>query len=126
MRLVSFERDGAIAEMQSDGAIYTLWNGKRRFVGRVSNDVLVDAHGTPTLTCAHREVGLPGTEAKGHYDERDDFVDDHRRITILDDGMVSTNGESSMVRVEGPIAKTRRTAVLLVIAAFPPRPRGLQ
>ena len=125
MRLVSFEHDGVIAEMEGDGAIYTSWNGKRRFVGRVSNDAILDAHGTPTLTCVHREVGLPGTEAKGHYDERDGFVDDHRHITIGDDGMVSRNGELSM-RVEGPIAKTRRTAVLLVLAAFPPQPRGLQ
>jgi hypothetical protein len=56
---------------------------------------------------------------KGRYDEHDVYVDGPTRIAIADDGMVTMNGHGEgQVKIEGPIAKTRRTAVLLVIAAM--------
>jgi hypothetical protein len=121
MRLVALEHGSEwepIAEMQGDGAIYGLKNGQRKFAGRVSNDALLDAHDTPSLTCVHREVGLPGVTTKGHYDDHDAYVDERTRIAIADDGTVSMNGKPGGAKIEGPIAKTRRTAVLLVLAAL--------
>ena len=118
MRLVAGKESEPLAEMQGDGSIYGLKNGSRKFFGRVSNDALLDAHDVPSLTCIHREVSLPAAEAKGRYDEHDVYADDRTRIQIADDGTVTLNGASGNVRIEGPIQKTRRTAMLLVIAAF--------
>ncbi len=107
-------------EMQGDGAIYAYAkDGARRFVAQVKNDALVDAHEVPTLTCIHREIASPGSAAKATYDEHDTYVDDRMHITIADDGMVTvSNAEGRGARIEGPIAKTRRTAILLVLAAL--------
>jgi hypothetical protein len=122
MRLVALEHGAEwepIAEMTGDGSIYSLKKGGRKFAGRVSNDALLDAHETPSLSCVHREVGLPGVTNKGHYDMDDTYVDGPTRISIGDDGMVALNGRSDgHVKIEGPLPKGRRTAVLLVIAAL--------
>jgi len=121
MRLVALEHGTEwepMAEMTGDGSIYVL-KKERKFFGRVSSDALMDAHETPTLTCVHREVGLPGVTNKGKYDEHDAYVDGPNTISIADDGMVTMNGKGDgHVKIEGPIAKTRRTAILLVIAAL--------
>jgi hypothetical protein len=121
MRLVALEHgteEEPVAEMQGDGSIYGLKKGTRKFAGRVLHDALLDAYDTPSLTCVHREVGLPGVTTKGHYDAQDAYVDAGTRIAIADDGTVTLNGKSGGVRVEGPIAKSRRTAILLVLAAL--------
>jgi hypothetical protein len=110
-----------MAEMQGDGSIYTLRKGTRQFAGRVSNDAMLDKHETPSLTCVHREVGLPGSTLHGHYDPDDAYVDERTRIAVADDGAVTmtlgTHPVTGQVRIEGPIAKIKRTAVLLVLAA---------
>jgi hypothetical protein len=125
MRLVTREHGGQWeprVEMQGDGSIYVLRDGGRQFMGRLSNDALLDKHDTPSLTCVHREVGLPGSAVTGHYDETDAFVDKRTRIAVADDGTITMTlgahaDSSNEVRVEGPIVKMRRTAVLLVLAA---------
>jgi hypothetical protein len=121
MRLVALEHGTEwepMAEMTGDGSIYVL-KKERKFFGRVSNDALMDAHETPTLTCTHREVGLPGNAMKGRYDDHDAYVDGPTTIAIADDGMVTMNGRGDgKVKIEGPLPKTKRTAVLLVIAAM--------
>ncbi len=121
MRLVALEHgthEKVLAEMMGDGSIYGLKKGTRKFAGRVHHDALLDAYDTPSLTCVHKEIGLPGVTTKGHYDAEDAYVDDRTRIAVLDDGTVTLNGKSGGVRVEGPIAKARRTAILLVLAAL--------
>jgi hypothetical protein len=121
MRLVALEHgteEKPIAEMQGGGSIYGLKRGERKFAGRLYHDALLDAYDTPSLTCVHREVGLPGVTTKGHYDAEDAYVDERTRIAIADDGTVTLNGKAGGVRVDGPIAKTRRTAILLVLAAL--------
>ena len=126
MRLVALEHgpqaraegEKPIAEMQGDGSIYSTKHGERHFFGRVSNDALLDAHDTPVFTCVHREIGLPGSPMKGHYDATDAYDDGHARIAIQDDGTVTMNGKAGGAKIEGPVAKTRRTAVLLVFAAM--------
>jgi hypothetical protein len=109
-----------VAEMQGDGAMYALHGGERTFVGRVSNDAMLDKHDTPSLTCVHREVGLPGSDLHGHYEADDTYVDSRTRIAVADDGKVTmTLGRNppmpDEVRAEGPLPK--RTVVLLVLAA---------
>jgi len=120
MRLVALEHGSEwepMAEMTGDGSIYVLKKG-RKFFGRVSNDALMDAHETPTLSCVHREVGLPGVTNKGRYDDHDAYADGPTTIAIADDGMVTMNGHGEgHVKIEGPMT-AKRTAVLLVIAAM--------
>lgn len=122
MRLVVPRRGGEwepIVEMQGDGAIYRYKDGARKFVARVKNDALLDAHDVPSLTCIHREIAVPGAAAKAQYDEKDTFFDSRVHITVADDGAVTMSGAPGVdVRIEGPITKTRRTAVLLVLAAL--------
>ncbi len=121
MRLVALEHgteEVVVAEMTGDGSIYGLKHGERKFAGRVYHDALLDAYDTPSLTCVHREIGLPGVTIKGHYDAEDAYVDARTRSAILDDGTVTLNGKPGDVRVEGPIHKARRTAILLVLAAL--------
>ena len=121
MRLVALEHGTEwepMAEMTGDGSIYVLKKG-RKFFGRVSNDAVMDAHETPTFTCVHREVGLPGVSNKGRYDDHDAYVDGPTTIAIADDGMVTMNGQGEgKVKIEGPLPKAKRTAVLLVMAAM--------
>jgi uncharacterized protein (DUF1684 family) len=125
MRLL-VERHGKdwepLVEMQGDGAIYKYKDAARQFVGQVKNDALLDAHEVPSLTCIHREIGVPGAEAKARYDEHDTYYDSRIHITVADDGTVTAAGAPGEpafgVRIEGPITKTRRTAVLLVLAAL--------
>jgi len=115
-----------IAEMQGDGVIYRLHGDRREFVGHITGDAMQDAHDTPMLTCVHREVGLPGSNVHGHYEADDTYVDDRTRISIADDGTVTfaLDGKASSdrhVRVEGPIPKVKRTAVMFVLMASAPR-----
>jgi hypothetical protein len=126
MRLVMLEHRTEwepVIEMQGDGSIYSLKKGERKFFGRVSNDALVDMHEVPSFTCIHREISVAASTLKAHYDQDDTYVDDHTRISIADDGTVTVTlgthpQESHGLRVEGPVAKARRTAALLVIAAI--------
>jgi hypothetical protein len=125
MQLVSLDRaptEGKpIAQMQGDGAMYSLRDGARSFVGRVSNDAMLDKYDTPSLTCVHREVGLPGSALQGHYEADDTYVDDRTRISVADNGTLTMSFDGREVpihlRVEGPLPKIKRSAVLLVLAA---------
>ncbi|HEY2364779.1 MAG TPA: hypothetical protein VGH87_00290, partial [Polyangiaceae bacterium] len=121
MRLVALEHGTEwepMAEMTGDGSIYVL-KKEKKFFGRVSNDAMLDAHETPVLTCTHREVGLPGNAMKGKYDDHDAYVDGPTMIVVADDGMVTMNGHGEgHVKIEGPLPKAKRTAVLLVMAAM--------
>jgi hypothetical protein len=121
MRLVALEHGAEwepMAEMTGDGSIYVL-KKEKKFFGRVSNDAMLDAHETPVLTCTHREVGLPGNAMKGKYDDHDAYVDGPTTISVGDDGMVTMNGHGEgHVKIEGPLPKAKRTAVLLVMAAM--------
>jgi hypothetical protein len=123
MRVV--ERKGEewvpVAEMQGDGSMVQIRPDERRFLGRVQNDAVIDAHDVPSFTCIRREVEVPGGPLKGRYDSSDAYVDARTRVAIGDDGSITmTLGAHPPealpgMRVEGPIARTRRTAALLVI-----------
>ncbi len=121
MRLLALEHGAEwepIAEMQGDGSIYST-KKERHFVGRVSNDAVLDAHDVPAMTCIHRELDIAGGPNKGHFDASDAYVDARTRIEVADDGTVTFNGSTKKsVKVEGVVPKTRRTAVLLVIEAL--------
>lgn len=121
MQLLALEHGAEwvpIAEIQGDGWIYNT-KKERHFVARVSNDALLDMHDVPNMTCIHREIDIAGGQNKGHYDASDAYVDARTRIEVGDDGMVTLNGSApKSVKVVGVVPKTRRTAVLLVIAAL--------
>lgn len=107
-----------MVEMTGDGSIYAYKAGRRRFYARVSKDALLDAHEVPTLTCIHRVVSEPAGAEAAHYGERDEYLGNGTTISIDDDGTIHAGQTESPIRIEGPIAKTRRTAALLVVAVM--------
>jgi hypothetical protein len=123
MRLLVLEKGTEwkpLVEMQGDGTIYRFKDDARHFVARVKNDTILDVHDVPSLTCIHREIATAGTdEKKAAYDEHDTYFDDRIHIMIADDGTVTVSDSAGVgARIEGPIAKTRRTAALLVVTAL--------
>jgi hypothetical protein len=122
MRLLVLEKGTEwkpLVEMQGDGTIYRFKDDARHFVARVKNDTLLDAHDVPSATCIHREIATAGSDSKkAAYDEHDTYFDDRIHIIIADDGTVTVSGSGVGARIEGPIAKTRRTAALLVVTAL--------
>ncbi len=124
MRLV-VEQDGQqkpVAEMIGDGSMYSLKRGERHFVGRISNDSVLDVHDTPSMTCIHREIDMVGGGNKGRYDEQDAYVDSRTRIAVGDDGAITltmgAHPPQTSGRVEGVTPKTRRTAVVFVMSVL--------
>ncbi len=114
-----------VAEMQGDGSIYNVTKGRPRFVGRVKDDALLDKHDVPSLVCVHDEVSSPAAPnmTPARYGQHDELVDKRLQITVADDGtvdVVTGHGAAGAprVRVEGPIARARRTATLLVLTAL--------
>ena len=119
MRIV--ERGRTAVEMSGDGSMTLLVGDERRFLGRVSNDAVLDAHEMPTLTCVHREVGVPGTAPNARYDASDAYASEPMKVAVGDDGAVTVTlpGHAPErlpdTRVEGPLPRARRTAELLVM-----------
>ena len=125
MRVVEREPGGGewkpLAEMEGDGSMVQIRTDERHFLGRVSNDAVLDAHDVPSFTCIHRKVEVPGTALAGRYDEHDEYVDARTRVKVGDDGSITltlgTHPAEALakVRVEGQTPRTRRTAELLVM-----------
>ena len=123
MQLVEVKDGGArpVAEMQGDGSMVQLRRDERHFLGRVSNDAVLDAHEVPSFTCIRKQVEVPGTGLKGRYDADDAYVDSRTRVFVGNDGAITltlgTHPPETLrqMRVEGPVARARRTAELLVI-----------
>jgi len=121
------EVDHPIAEMSGDGSMTRIRPDERQFLGRVSNDAVLDAHEMPSLTCIRKQVEMPGTGLRGHYDAEDAYVDPETRVFVGDDGAITlTLGKHPpetlrKLRVVGPAAKYRRTAELLVVSLLTAR-----
>jgi hypothetical protein len=123
MRIVESKNgeERSVVEMSGDGTMVAIGRDARHFLGRVSNDAVIDAHDVPSFTCIRREVEVPGGSLKGRYDASDAYVDARTRVAVGDDGSITltlgTHPPETLrrLRVEGPIARARRTAELLVV-----------
>jgi hypothetical protein len=120
MQLV--DGDKVLAEMSGDGSMSRVTPSERHFLGRISNDAVLDVHDTPSLTCIHKEIDVVGSGNKGRYDEHDAYVDARMKIEVGEDGTVTfTIGDRpprASGRILGVTPKTRRTAVLFAMSVI--------
>ena len=126
MALLVREHDDAGGEPQialaADGTI----TGRRRILGRVAGDRIVDPDGAEIVSCGEaRTLRFRGSRFQARFSEHDEFVDtDGTRVVVTDEGVPILAprgmgiGQMAPGRFQPFDRRARRTAVMLVLLAM--------
>jgi len=119
-----------ITEMTADGALYNLDDTARYRLGMfalIRADALYDSRNKKVLSCVDRALVLGDGTEMSRYDSNDVYLVEHSRLWITSDGTLMRQDwdgpAHSQGRIEGVTLRTRRTAMLLVLAGLGGFPR---